>query len=62
MLYISEKVHDTRKKLNEMQLKVLSSPDVENIDEEKRLTAELQELLQAEEAFYKQKSRIDWTP
>ena len=44
-----------------MQVVVLnSSLDVYRIGKEKSLSQELVELLQAEESYIKQKSRVDW--
>ena len=58
---ISKKVVDKRNELTDMQVTVLNSPlDAYLIEKEKPLSQELAELLQAEEGYFKQKSRVDW--
>ncbi|XVF75809.1 hypothetical protein PTKIN_Ptkin13bG0216700 [Pterospermum kingtungense] len=58
---LSGKVHDKRTELADLQNKILSStnPTV-LITKEITIKAELQNLLLAEESFYKQKARNDW--
>lgn len=55
---ISNKVRDVRNRLVEAQGRVLYSPMDDDILLVKKLTAELQGLLAADEAFYRKKSRV----
>ena len=56
---ISAKVTQKRRELAELQVLVLNSTnDAVLIEMEKKLTIELNLLLQAEESYYRQKSRV----
>ena len=57
---ISIKVKEKRAELAKIQDEILSSSCAGLVQTEKRLTSDLYELMQAEESFYKQKSRVQW--
>lgn len=57
---ISARVDQKRKELAEAQKKVMNSATSELVEAMRNLSAEFTDLLAAEEAFYKKKSRVDW--
>ena len=57
---LSMRVKAKRVELDRVQEEVLRQPRVDLVQSEKKLSKELYELMQAEEEFYKQKSRIRW--
>ena len=58
---VTHKVTEKRKNLADIQTLVLNNPlDKNLIEMEGKLSLELNALLQAEESYYKQKSRISW--
>ena len=57
---ISIKVKEKRVELAKIQDEILSFSCAGLVQIEKRLTSDLYELMQAEESFYKQKSRVQW--
>ena len=57
---LSMRVKAKRVELDRVQEEVLRQPRADLVQLEKKLSMELYELMQAEEGFYKQKSRIQW--
>ena len=58
---LTNKVAEKRKELADIQVNLLSENGSQNlIESEKTLNLELNDLLLAEESFFKQKSRISW--
>ncbi|XVF58874.1 hypothetical protein PTKIN_Ptkin07bG0101100 [Pterospermum kingtungense] len=57
---ISQKVAAKKDQLAAVQQQILHYPSAHDIEFERRLTIELQDLLKHEESFYRQKSRVNW--
>lgn len=58
---ISRRVEEKRRELADIQTKLFNGfVDAILVELEKSKAAELNDLMLAEESFYKQKSRIDW--
>ena len=58
---ISTKVAEKRRELADIQIAVLNSPNCTALIENERvISQEVRSLMQAEESYYRQKSRISW--
>lgn len=57
---ISDRVLTLREKLDQIQRNILVSKSVTDLEIERSLKLEILEMCRAEEAFYRQKSRVLW--
>ena len=58
--WITKRVDDKRRELAAIQVSMLNTPSPDLVECEKIVSLELNDLLLAEESFFKQKARVDW--